>query len=114
MIKQSMKSLEHVSSVLLSRMVSGERRLDMTVGPISVSLKKETGFHLSHEFFSFDVQKGDKAHRRTEAAGGIRIPPLCGTALSCSPGDTLGIQVSCVFFIHINIMAIFFKAPAYL
>ena len=89
-----MKTLEHVSSVLIVHMVSGQSRLDIAVGPMYLSLKKETVFHLSHEFFSFDVSSGGNAKRTGFGIGGIRIPPLCGKVVSCTPDDSLGIQVS--------------------
>ena len=90
----SMKALEHISSVLLSNLFSGQNRLDLTVGTASISLKKETSFHLSHEFFSFDVHNKHKVQQTTAVVGGIKFPPLCGTSLPCTPDVNLGVMVS--------------------
>ena len=66
----------------------------MKIGPITVSLKKETALHISREFFTFSSRKKQDIYNESErVAGGISIPPLCGTVLSCKPEDTLGIQV---------------------
>ena len=90
----SIKALEYISSVLLSNLFSGQNRLDLTVASASISLKKETSFHLSDEFFSFDVQKKHKVRQMTAAVGGIKFPPLCGASLPCSPDANLGVMAS--------------------
>jgi len=89
-----METLAWTCAILLSQMVSGQMRKDMKIGHITVSLMKETALHISRKFYAFSSgRKQDTNHESERVAGGISIPPLCGTVLSCKPEDTLGIQV---------------------
>lgn len=68
----------------------------MEIGPLTISLKKETALHISREFFSFASEKEDTSEKFGKVPGGLKVPPLCGTVLACKPDDTLGIQVSLI------------------
>lgn len=90
MTKKSMNTLSYVSSVIISTMVTGQKKIDMKSGPMSVSIRKETNFRLSREFFTFSSNTSENTSRMN---GGFKIPSLCGTALTCDSDNAIGIQV---------------------